>query len=91
LSFRRRSAAASRRASGELAEAFASVDPALLVELEPRARLPLERVARAAPADEAAVERFGRARPDVVFAPDPDFGSPRLACGTFPPLEQDRD
>ena len=29
--------------------------------------------------------------PDVVFAPDPDFGSPRLACGTFPPLEQDRD
>ena len=58
LSLRSRSAAASRRASGELGEAFALVDPALLVEREPRARLALEDLARDAPADELAGERL---------------------------------
>ena len=84
LSLRSRSAAASRRASGEIAEASALVDRALLVELEPFRELALERVARAAPAD----ERLGPARPDdVVFALDLDFELPLLGCGTFPPFE----
>jgi hypothetical protein len=58
LSFRRRSAAASRRASG-LAEALALVDRAVLLDPEPRPFVALERVARAAPADEPAVDRLG--------------------------------
>jgi hypothetical protein len=88
LSLRSRSAAASRRASGELAEASALVDRALLVELEPFPELALERVARAAPADDPAGERLGPARPDdVVFALDLDFELPLLGCGTFPPFE----
>jgi len=78
LSLRRRSAAASRRASGELAEAFALVDPTLLVEREPRAGPALEGLARAAPADELARERLDWARPDVVFALGVDFELPLL-------------
>jgi hypothetical protein len=79
LSFRSRSAAASRRASGELAEAFALVDLALLLEREPRAEPALEGLARAAPAD----ERLDWARADVVFALGVDFELPLLAWGTF--------
>jgi hypothetical protein len=59
FSLRRRCAAASRRASGELGEALALVDRALVVEREPRAWLAPERVApAAAPADERAGERL---------------------------------
>ena len=83
LSLRTRSAAASRRASGEPAEAFALVDPAPLAEREPRAELALEGLARAARADELAGERLDWARPDVVFAPGVDFELPLLGCGTF--------
>jgi hypothetical protein len=80
LSLRSRSAAASRRASGELADAFALVDRALLVEREPFAGPSLERVAPAARADEPAGERLGWARPDdVAFAPDLAFELPLLA------------
>ena len=79
LSLRSRSAAASRRASGELGEAFALVDPALLVEREPRAGPALEGLARDAPADELAGERLDWAGADVVFALGVDFELPLLA------------
>jgi hypothetical protein len=58
------------------------VDPALLVEREPRPGPALEGLARAAPADELAGERLGWARPDVVFALGVDFELPLLGCGT---------
>jgi hypothetical protein len=79
LSLRIRSAAASSRASGEPAEAFALVELALLVEREPRAGLALERLTRAALADVLAGERLGWAGPDVVFAVGVDFELPLLA------------
>jgi hypothetical protein len=56
------------------------VDPALLVEREPRTGPALEGLARAA--DELAGERLGWARPDVVFALGVDFELPLLGCGT---------
>jgi hypothetical protein len=54
LSLRRRSAAASRRASGERGEAFALVELALPVDREARAGRALDGVARVALADEPA-------------------------------------
>ena len=90
LSLRTRTAAASRRASGEPAEAFALVVPALPVEREPRAELALEGLARAAPADERAGERLDWARPDLGFAPGVDFELPLLGCGTFSSFNIDR-
>lgn len=86
LSLRTRSAAASRRASGEPAEAFALVELALLVDREPRAGLALEGLARAARADEPVGGRLDWARPDVVCAPGVDFELPLFGCGTFSSL-----
>ncbi|MGI8571990.1 MAG: hypothetical protein ACR2L9_05090 [Solirubrobacteraceae bacterium] len=57
MSLRRRSAAASRRASG-LVDALALVDRALLVDPALRGFLAVELEARDAPADAPAVERF---------------------------------
>jgi hypothetical protein len=85
LSLRSRSAAASRRASGELGEAFALVDPALLVEREPRAGPALEALARDAPADEPADERLDCAGADVVFALGVDSNCHAQAAAPSPP------
>jgi hypothetical protein len=70
------------------------VDPALLVEPEARAglalALALERLVRAARADELAGERFDCARPAVAFALGVDFELPLLGCGTFSSFKIDR-
>ncbi|MDQ6842572.1 MAG: hypothetical protein M3025_09145 [Actinomycetota bacterium] len=58
MSLRRRSAAASRRASG-LVEALALDERALLLDPALRGFLAPELEARAAPADAPAVERLG--------------------------------
>jgi hypothetical protein len=90
FSFRRRSAVASRRASGEPADAFALADRAPLVDLALRVPPSPEAVARLFDGEDPAVDRLARPRP-VVFAPDVDFVPDvafdllLLACGTFPP------
>jgi hypothetical protein len=63
-------------------------DCAPLVELALRARPPPE-VAALVAADDPAVDRLGRPRP-VVFAPDVDFASLLLACGTLHSLIEAR-
>ena len=90
LSRRSRSAAASRRASGELGEACALVDPALLVEREPRAGPALEALARDAPADELAGERLDCAGADVVFGLGVDSNCHAQAASPSPPSNIDR-